>query len=152
LGFPADDESRRRTQLIQPVSILSRFLLLASTIFLLCQCADSPTPSSTAEPAPLTEDEATILVSNQNLARQLEVLELKIKPGTVATAQAVLKNKAGEGLKLRVRTLFKNIAGVTVAVSPWQPLLIGGGDAATYRMTTKEPSARRMLVQIEPQP
>jgi uncharacterized protein YcfL len=131
-----------------------RLGLSAIVLSLLCQCAESPKP---ATPGPAAdgvtpEETASVLVSNQELVKQLEVIRLEIQPGARAVAKAVLKNNGPQAVKLRVRTLFKDLAGVTVALSTWQTLIIDGNDDAGYNATASEPTARRILVQVEPLP
>jgi uncharacterized protein YcfL len=119
----------------------------ALIFFLLAGCANRSEPEA---PIKDFDTNASVLIINDQLAKQLEVIDLKtsLNEKKVLKAVAQIKNISDKPVTLQARALYKNDQGMTLEVSPWEDFAIREKGHNTFHSTSNIEGSSRFLLQL----
>lgn len=121
---------------------------------LLSGCASRHPFSGTAELASLPAMPITVWAAEPDLAKKIVVCRQKVEkgPNGATMARVEIQNDSMQPLELEVQTLYKDVTGKTLNVSPWVRYTLKPGKKAWLMAPTLAPGTSRFFIQIQPAP
>lgn len=137
---------------------MNRFGWALSLAFLaqafLSGCATQHPSSGNAALASLPNTPITVWASEPDLAKKIVICRQKVEkgPNGVTMARVEIENSSMQPLEFEAQTLYKDLTGKTLNVSPWVRYTLKPGKKAWLMAPTIAPGTSRFFIQIQPAP
>jgi uncharacterized protein YcfL len=136
--------------MIFPPSLKLPRLWLGGVLCLLVACGTTsentiPVQDGTLKPA----DVGTILIPDSGLASELEVEEMRADATSLLQAFVRVRNKGNSPVSLKTRFLFKDAAGFTKEITPWENRTLISGKSMEFTTTASAAEVSRFILQFE---